>query len=236
MQRIAKALVFLVLLSPMVRAHETSAFGWDLTYRSVLERNNVAKTEWIWRWLNDYTTPAETWIANRGPEPIVSSILIEYPAFHAGEHTTMWFFRTADGAHYWESVRGQKHRSEKPLKPEAYDTLFRCVSAWAQLAPKSPAELPKNTLPGYFGFLSTFDMKGSRQMLLTVEDFLCVDPKLRCEIGKGNGLAGRLMEALLPIFISDDERNYNHKTEVEIAAMTAEQRIDEEIKEEYYYA
>ena len=157
-----KALVVLVLLGLPILAQNKDTFGWDLTYRSVLDRNKVAKTEWIWRWLGDYKTPAEGWIVTRGAEPIVSSILIEYPAFHAGEHTSMWFFRTADGAYYWESVRGQKHSSEEPLKPAVYDTSFQTVSTWDQLTPKSPAELRKDELPGYFGFLSTVDKNGSR--------------------------------------------------------------------------
>jgi hypothetical protein len=236
MQRIVKAFVFLILLGPTVGAQERSAFRWDVTYRSVLERNNVAESEWIWRWLNDYKTPAETWVANRGPEPIVSSVLIEYPAFHAGEHTTMWFFRTADGAYYWESVRGQKRPSEEPMTPAVYDTFFQAVSTLDQLTPKSPAEIPKGGLPGYFGFLSTFDKNGSRQMLLTTEDFIiCLDVTKGCEPGPEKLKPGRLMAALEPILTSDDEKFYKHKTEAEIARMTPEQRIDEQIKEEDYH-
>lgn len=231
------ALVIIILLGLPISAQNKDTFGWDITYRSLLERNNVAKTEWLWRWLADYKTPAESWIVNRGSEPIVSAILIEYPAFHAGEHTTLWYFRTADGAYYWESVRGQKHRSEEPLKPTVYDTFFQAVSTWDQLKPKPPADLQNDELPGYFGFLSTFDKNGSRQMLLTTEDFIiCLDVTKGCEPGPEKLKVGRLMKALEPIFTSEEEKNYKHKTEAEIAAMTPGQRIDEEIKEEDYHA
>jgi hypothetical protein len=39
------------------------------------------------------------------------------------------------------------------------------------------------------------------------------------------------MAALEPILIPDEVKNYKHKTEAEIARMTPEQRIDEEIRE-----
>ena len=65
-------------------------------------------------------------------------------------------------------------------------------------------------------------------MLLTMDDFF-VCPDKKCEPGKQN--IGRLMVALEPILLPEDEKNYKHKSESEIARMTVEERILEQIKE-----
>ncbi|NOT46658.1 MAG: hypothetical protein HOP17_02765 [Acidobacteria bacterium] len=220
-----------MLLAPSIYAQQKNvAIGWDLTYKSVLERNNVAKTEWIWPWLAQYKTPAEKWLAGWKGEPIVSSMLIEHPAFHAAEHTTMWLIRTEDEAFYWESVAGSKNIGyEEPIAPTVYDAFYKEASAWQQFRPKRASALKTGALTGYMGFLSVYGPDGSRQMLLTMDDFsVCLDKS--CTPGK-SVKPGRLIAALVPILIPESERNYKHKSEPEIAAMTPEQRIDEEIKE-----
>jgi hypothetical protein len=100
------------------------------------------------------------------------------------------------------------------------------------MTPKPAAELRKEEWPGYFGFLSYHGSSGSKQMLLTMEDFMiCLDKA--CLPGKIK--SGRLMEALDPILIPDSLKTYKHKSEAEIARMTPAERIDEEISENEYH-
>lgn len=203
--------------------------GWDLTYRSVLEQNKVVRSEWIWPWLARYKSPAEKWISGWEGKPIVSSILIEYPAFHAAEHTTIWLIRTGDEAFYWEEVESTRaRRNEEPIAPQLYDALYGAASSWRQLVPKPAKDVPTNGLPGYIGFLSLHGPDGSRQMLLTLDDFIiCLNKS--CLPGPRNTTAGRLIAALEPILIP--KSIYKHKSEAEIARMTPAQRIDEQISE-----
>jgi hypothetical protein len=224
-----KILVVALFLNLSVPAQQTRpGAGWDFTYTSVLERNNVAESDWIWRWVRNYRSPAEEWITGWEGKPVVSSVLIEYPAFHAGEHTTMLFIRTNDEAFYWELVEG-KRKNEEPISPQLYDAFFEQASTWQQLQPKTARELPEQALPGYFGFLSYSSAAGSKQMLLTMDDFfICLDKS--CLPGKMR--SGRLMRALEPILIPESKKNYRHKSEAEIAKMSPEQRIDELIREQ----
>src|SRR5690349_1953249 len=118
--KLARITIMAVLVSiPIVAQHTTPP--WDFSYKSVLEKNNVGKNELIWTWLGRYPSPAEKWISNWEGKPIVSSILIEFPAFHAGEHTTMWLIRTNDEAFYWEAVEGRESdRNEEPISLQTY--------------------------------------------------------------------------------------------------------------------
>jgi hypothetical protein len=123
--------------SEWVQASNTT-FGWDLTYVSLLEKNNVDRSDWIWKWLNsEYQAPAQKWISEWQGEPIISSILIEYAAFsHAGEHTTMWLIRTKDRAYFWEEIENANFsKKKKELNPQVYDDLYKQVSSWQQAKP-----------------------------------------------------------------------------------------------------
>ena len=221
------ALALLVL--PACAQVRSLPFGWDLNYESLLKKNNVAENELIRVWLKKTKSPAETWLAELRDRSVTSAVLIEYPAFHAAERTTMLLFKTANEAFYWEFVEGSRGgRNEEPVRPEVYDGVVKDVGGWKQLPPKRADELPDQAWPGYMGFLSRFDGNTSSQMLLTVEDFLnCPDRK--CEPGKN--MAGRVFKALQPILLPADERSYKHKAEVEIARMSPNERVDEYIKE-----
>src|SRR5688572_20015896 len=185
MFKIATAFIIAILpLSVACAQQKNTVMDWDLTYKSVLERNNVAKTEWIWPWLAGYKTPAEKWVTSWQGKPIVSSVLIEHPAFHAAEHMTIWLIRTHDEAFYWETVEGSKSIGyEEPIPPHLYDAFFKEVSAWQQFPPKPASALKDGALPGYMGFLSVYGPGRSRQMLLTMDDFsICLD--ISCTPGK----------------------------------------------------
>lgn len=219
-----------MLIGVPVFAQQAASFkDWDFSYESVLERNNVARTEWVWLWLGQYRSPAEKWAATWEGKPIISSILVEYPAFHAGEHETMWLIRTSDEAFYWESIEGRDAVDEEPITTDVYDAIYKQVSSWEQLTPKPKSELQTGTIPGYFGFLSYNSPNASKQMLLTMEDFvICLkEPCL-----PGQLKVGRVMAALEPAYMPASTKTYKHKTEAEIARMTPAQRIDELIMED----
>jgi hypothetical protein len=210
--------------------------NWDFTYTSLLERNNVGKDELIRQWLAGIKSPAEQWITRWKGKPITSSILIEYPAFHAAERQTIWLVRTADGAHYWELTESlgstkwaEEAEVEEPIQPRLFDDFYAQATTWEELAPKPRAELPEQVFPGYMGFISLYGPEDSRQMLLTFDDFIQC-PQKACAPGKAK--AGRLMSALEPLLTPESRKNYEHKSESEIARMTPEQRIDEQILED----
>ncbi len=233
-RRLSSCILAAMLMCGTISAqHAAPSTDWDFSYTSLLERNNVVKSELIWTWHNRYKSPAEKWVSEWQGKPIVSSILIEFPAFHAGEHTTMWIFRTSDEAFYWDHVEGHEdHRTEEPIALDTYDELFKQVASWQQSKPKPKEELHKDEWPGYFGFLSYQGLNVSKQMLLTMEDFtICLDST--CLPGKLK--SGRLMAAIEPILIPDARKNYKHKSEAEIAAMTPAERIDEQVRESEYH-
>jgi hypothetical protein len=177
-----------------------ATLGWDLSYKTVLDANHVASSDWLAKWIGpNYQSPARGWISSWNHGPIQSSILVEFPAPHAGERIIMWFVRTKDEAYYYERAEGNPlYKDDKPpreshetLDAQPYDSFFSIVSRWQQGAAVKPENTPNGGIPGYDGVFSLYDRGSSRQMLLTLEDWaLCDDDK--CEHGK----VGRLPEAL----------------------------------------
>ena len=205
MIKIKTLIIAVIILSQTVWAQNTKPyFGWDLSYESVLEKNKVDRREGIWKWLKftykkdydpDYETPAKKWISEWKGEPIISSVVIDYPAFHAAEHTTMWFFRTKDKAYYWEYIDESSPQLKKiELKPEVYDKIYQQMSSWEQYKPLKPKETHPDDLPGFIGFLSSYEKDKSRQILLTRQDFMICETK-DCDKRK----LGRIFVALEPI-------------------------------------
>ena len=186
-------LVALILIQPICGQRTESALGWDLTYSSILAKNKVERAAWIRKWLmTERRSPAKRWISTWQGEPILSSILIEYPAFHAGERTTMWFIKTKTRTYYWESVQATNpHTTKRELAGHIYDDFFKVVASWPQYKPLRIEDLPKDTLPGFIGIISFYDKRKSRQMLLTFEDF--------SSLKTNENKLGRLMCALVPV-------------------------------------
>lgn len=169
--------------------------GWDLSYSSVLERNEVGRDQWLWKWLGqNYQSPAGKILAAYRQAPIQSAVLVEYPAFHAGEHTILLFIRTPSRAYLWQIVEGKLQKDNTPLNPELYDKAYQIISSWNQCKPLTPDATPPDGISGYSGFLSLYDRGRSRQMLLTLEDFILVDEKDPDKVS-----LGRLTEVLEPI-------------------------------------
>lgn len=177
------------------KVNSAQTFGWDLSYASVLKRNNLGRNEYLWKWLQQ-NNPAytrviiESW---RG-EPIVSSVLIEHPAFHAGEHQILWLIRTHNRAYYWHAVEGKSFFVKEEFSPQLYDETFKSISSWQQAEPLSSQNTPPQGVPGYFAILNLYDRGQSRQMLLTLEDFYVYD-----KAAEDNFRDGRLVQILVPI-------------------------------------
>jgi hypothetical protein len=192
--------------------------GWDLTYKSVLERNYVPRREWIWKWLDSSPTPARKWVAEWRCEPIVSSILFEIPNPHAGQRSILWFVRTKDRAYYSEyvekcvecsqdAVEKQWGVSKKvDVKPLAYDEMFAEVSSWQQTELPAVKEITNEHSFGYAGFLNIYEAGRSRQMLLSWEDIFGRKDLEDCDTSEcTKRKRGILFRALFPVLIKQGE-------------------------------
>ena len=198
------ALAILILAPEIICAQKSNvrSLGWDLTYKTVLNANNVAPNEWIWKWLGpNYESPIKGLISTWNHGPIESAVLVEWPAPHAGERITMWFVRTKTKAYYFEQVeRNPPHKTREPLNPPSFDKFFGVISSWQQANPVKPENTPVGGVPGYYGFLSLYDRGSSRQMLLTIEDYVVCDTK-KCDTWKPGRLSQSLM--IIPRFKVD---------------------------------
>ncbi len=228
--KIARVLITAMLIGVPVFAQQAASFkDWDFSYESVFERNHVARNDWVWSFLARYRSPAEKWATTWQGKPIVSSILVETYKFYSGKWLTIWLIRTRDEAFYWEALEGREAVNEESYSTSAYDAFYDQVSSWQQFTPKPESELPPGTIPGYLGVLSYYGPKGSRQMLISEEDFfICLDKTCL----PGHNKEGRLMKALEPTYEPASAKTYKHKTEAEIARMTPSQRIYEMILEQ----
>lgn len=202
-----KTAISILLFAIMILAQTACAqkqkpyFGWDLSYESVLEKNNVGKDEWLQKWLNftykdgfdgKFETPTKKWISEWNGEPIISSILIDYPAFHAAEHYTLWLVRTEKNAYYWNYLdQSNSHFKKTELELAEYDKLYEQMSVWEQYKPSEPEKRPEDHLPGFIGFLSLYDKGESRQMLFTWKDIIECEREV-C----GEAKIGRLLNVL----------------------------------------
>jgi hypothetical protein len=189
-----------------------NSLDWDLTYTSVLEKNNFAHCEFLLKWRKAgyqgpntrHESPAQKWIEEWQGEPIISSILIDFPAPHAGEHINIWFVRTENHAYHWSLLEDDRQKEKKQeLDPQVYDNLFAQVSAIQQAAPPRIEDLSTDTPPGeasfftnYIGFLSLYDKGKSRQMLLLWQDFIACDSRECCRPECKTLKSGRLFRVL----------------------------------------
>src|SRR2546425_9662476 len=152
-------IIVLIVLPQSTHAQKSNnlPLGWDLTYSSVLNGNHIGRDEWISKWLaQNYQSPIKQSISGWNDEPIVSSILIEHPAFHAGEHITLWFVRTKGHAYHWGFIEGKPPRNVKdPLDPQLYDKLFALMSSWQQAKPLKSGDTPVGAYPDTWAFSVT---------------------------------------------------------------------------------
>jgi len=147
--------------------------GWDLSYETVIAGEKPADVAWLRNWVqSEGVNTASKIVGAWKGDPIVSSVLIEVPAFHAGELLQYWLVRTKQAATFYYYANKQQ-REVTNLKPEIYDAVFKEISSWKQ-SPPFPAE-EKDTIRGYLGFANLSDRGSVRQTLLSIGDFFVVD-------------------------------------------------------------
>lgn len=184
--------------------------GWDLSYETLLAREQRTDVAWIGDWARRERGMLATQVVS-GWEggTIVAALLIEEPAFHAGEHLMTWLVRTGDKAYLVAYAKGERRPEESgEIRVDAFDQVFREVSAWQQLPAPSPAELPRGsgTIPGYMGFVNIYDRGKSRQLMLSLRDYFLIESgkiKMRKvgDAGEGNAEpeTGRRYNAFAPL-------------------------------------
>jgi hypothetical protein len=173
-----------------------TCFGWDLAYRALLDCEQPPKSEFLAVWLDRTTQPpiCEA-VRFRPDEPVTAAILIELPAFHAGERLTSLYIRTAQGACSWRWVE----EKPAPTQPQAipastFDTVYANVSNWKQSEPLRSGEYLGDEVPvGYIGFLSVYGPGVSGQWMFSLADVFEGGPSIE-KIRKG-----RLFRALGPL-------------------------------------
>lgn len=165
-------------------------FGWDLSYHPLLKKNGIGPDEYVAHWLKGTDrTFTHGLLAQWRGKRITASILIEHPAFHAAEHSILWLIRTDDKAFFWTAVdkRGFRDPEQQEIKPSQFDDILKSISSMHQANPQKRKVKDAQDLSGFCSFLSLYEGRGCRQMLLTFDDFYVE--------GEGGG-RGRLLIAL----------------------------------------
>jgi hypothetical protein len=167
---------FLFTLDVQGEAVPQNTLGWDLTYSSVMQRNNVKNSEFSWLYPEEtYESPVASLLKKWDGAPIVASILIEFPIGHGSGHGVLWLARTNMSAFYHFISVGPPNfrRLKEEINTTEFDDILRTVGTWQQLSRKSRA----NSVLGvtYYGFLSVYDGQTSRQILLTMDDLILTD-------------------------------------------------------------
>ena len=181
------ALILCLGSSAFAQKKVSQKINWDLSYKSILEKNNVDQDAFLSKWLAKIgESPAKKLISDWQSEHIISSVLIEQPNFHNGDRVTIWYVRTENDAYLWELYEGKPPRyNKKPIDTKLYDRMFEEIAAWKQAKPLSEENKSSQTLYGYIGFLSIYHQGNSRQMLLTMEDFFLTDKNKKDDVKPG---------------------------------------------------
>lgn len=171
-------LFFMSCAAASVKTNDEQTFGWDLSYKSLLEKNNIGHDEWLSKWCKSRKNiPVKEILSKWDKEPITSSILFEQPAFHAGEQVVTWFIGTSKGAYYFVFLRDEIKTNCKPINYNSYNSVLKEVSSWEQAPPFVSRHIPGEQLPpsGYFAFLSVYCDSKTKQILLSLDDFYNFD-------------------------------------------------------------
>src|SRR5262245_41044864 len=95
--------------------------GWDISYDELLKRNRVSSDEFAAKWLKETDRSfTRKLLAKWSGEKISESILIEHPAFHAGEHSVIWLTRTKDSAVVWQGVDKGDFMEKRQIDPKLF--------------------------------------------------------------------------------------------------------------------
>jgi hypothetical protein len=194
---ISLAFLSLTVLGESVVAPRGVVAGpaWDLSYQRVLADNHVKPNEWLAEWLRVHRSAPMKEVSERVNEVGVrSAILLEYPAFHAGERLTFLVIRTDVDAYAWNFVDGKSSEYKaRLLDPNGVDSLVAELFAWVQGPPLNREEVLPDVPAGYFAFLSIYAKAGSRQILLTRRDFKDPSDPRGAKPGRVIGTFGRVI-------------------------------------------
>lgn len=156
---------------------------WDLSYKSILNKNNEYD-KWLWNWLghytegrknpDEYTSPISDALGSWKSGKIISSFLIEGPAFHAGEHHTLWAVETQSKIHLFSFIEDKYDPISNKLTKTQYKYLLQKLNHWPERQPSIHKEFDWEIgcYPGYFAFVSVYSQGLSRQYKVTYNDYL----------------------------------------------------------------
>jgi hypothetical protein len=188
-----KTIVFLILALicfvnsvAVAQQPNNSTLGWDLSYTAVQKNNNLDNKTRLSQWSGrNPQSLIKRIISEWQEDPILSSVLIEYPAFREDKKISIWFVRTKKNAYYWYLIDTQPAGfSKKPFDKKLFDKLYKEVNSWKQASLLPPQESVAKDY-GYFGILSLYKKGKSRQMLLSADDFFAFADVNRFEVKPG---------------------------------------------------
>ena len=173
----------------------SATLGWDLTYMEVLQSNKLEPADVLWLTATDrYRSPVAEALKGWTGAPITGSVLYEFPAGHGRAHGVLWLIRTSDHAYYRLLFVDAPFRGKQgEIAPALFDSILGSACKWDQAErPKHPPDVVLAI--DYWGFLSTYDGTNSRQLVLTIDDFITI-PVQGTE-GR-HGRASKLFDSIL---------------------------------------
>jgi hypothetical protein len=152
--------------------------AWDLTYQSVLSRNNLDSSAVHWlRRGEPYESPIASLLRDWKGPPISSSVLLEFPIGHGTHHGALLLIKFGETARYHLTFStGNVPDIDEELDVVRFDEILQTVASWKQNDLRTPSSLNAITADCW-GFLSIYDGRISRQLALARDDFILSDEK-----------------------------------------------------------
>lgn len=172
-------ILFFLSTGLLAQENESVYEDWDLSYRSVLNQNQI-------RWDHSLGT-LFTWLVDREEEHHYitnfikkelednpeATFLIDHPTFPSAGRTTFLGIKKEGKCYYWwrSTDEGMKEFKKRPMNVE----LFQQISDRLQAMRQKGYENMGGPEKAYAGFLSVFKDGRSKQILLHINDFLEFD-------------------------------------------------------------
>ena len=204
--------------------------GWDLSYATVMAGEKPADVAWLRNWVqSEGVNTASKFVEGWKGDPIVSSVLIEVPALHAGELLQYWLVRTKEAA-YLRVYAKKQQRGVANVTTTKYDALYDQISSWKQ-SPPFPGGAEPGVTPGYLGFVNLYDHGKSHQFLLSMGDFFeteggrfKMETPAQGKVAQGAPVPGRLsgVLAIVQTEISAIHKEFDAATRARLEKRDAE--------------
>ncbi|HMO80427.1 MAG TPA: hypothetical protein PKD24_06515 [Pyrinomonadaceae bacterium] len=166
------------------------SLGWDLSYAKLFEAAGKEETSNLASRARRFQSGRITkLVAEWKSEPIISSVLIEWPPYHSNDIQTLWFVRTKKNAYFWEfgTFPETKYKGTQ-FDVRQFDLLINTLRGLESSKPREYSHRAMNW-KGYYGTLSTFHCPRnscvSEQRLLTWDDFYPLNEAETEAIGPG---------------------------------------------------